>query len=110
MAVLARDSAFYRLLSAASELFYGHRNAGDRFHKMVQWIDRGAIVLMGGFIAYSGLLYSNGRFDQSPPAEQRAEIVSIAKINLLGEIFGEASVAAIRFADRPEHTAAVLLT
>ena len=47
--------------------FYGRRTAGDKFHQMVRWIDRGAMLTMGIFVAYSAVLYVNGRFDESPP-------------------------------------------
>ena len=89
--------------------FYGRRTAGDKFHQMVRWIDRGAMLTMGIFVAYSAVLYVNGRFDESPPIEQRAEIVSIAKTNLPGGLFGQASVAKIRSADTSEGTHAIIL-
>ena len=89
--------------------FYGRRTAGDKFHQMVRWIDRGAMLTMGIFVAYSAVLFINGRFDESPPIEQRAEIVSIAKTNLPGGLFGQASVAKIRSADTSEGTHAIIL-
>ncbi len=90
-------------LSAVSFLllvnaFYGVRFAGDRFHRSVQWIDRGAMAAMGLFVAYSAILYANGRFDLSAPTEQQAEIAAMAKTKLPGPLFGEASLATIRSA------------
>jgi tetratricopeptide (TPR) repeat protein len=76
--------------------FYGTRFAGDRFHKCVRWVDRGAMLAMGMFVAYSALLYVNGRFDESSPVELQAEIRSIAKTNFPDSLFGQVSVATFR--------------
>ena len=86
--------------------FYGRRTAGDKFHQMVRWIDRGATLATGIFVAYSTVLFINGRFDESSPIEQRAEIISITP----GGLFGTASVAKIRSADTSEGTHAIILT
>ena len=76
--------------------FYGQRTIGDRFHQAMRWIDRVAMLAMGLFVAYSAVLYVNGRFDDSPPVEQQAEIVGIAKTNLPVSLFGQASLATIQ--------------
>jgi len=82
--------------------FYGQRFAGDRFHRTIRWIDRAAMGAMGVFVAYSAVLYVNGRFDDSAPVEHRSEIVEIAKTNLPGGLFGQVSLATIRSADSPD--------
>ena len=89
--------------------FYGHRQVGDRVHQTFRWIHRTALVCMVLFIAYSAVLYVNGRFDQSVPSEQRAEILTIARTNLPGGIFGPVSMARLRFPERPQETDATLL-
>lgn len=89
--------------------FYGRRQAGDRVHQTFQWIQRTATVFMAAFIAYSTLLYANGRFDQSVPIEQPAEILTITRTNLPGGIFGPVSLATVRIGERPEDTHTVLL-
>lgn len=76
--------------------FYGQRTAGDKFHQAMRCIDRTAMLAMGLFVAYSAVLYVNGRFDDSSPVEQQAEIVSIAKINPPEGLFGPASLATLR--------------
>lgn len=90
--------------------FYGRRFAGDKFHQSVRWIDRGAMLVMGIFVAYSAVLYMNARFDQSTPVEQHAEIVSITRTNLPGGLFGQASLATIRSSDSPAVVQTVMLT
>lgn len=89
--------------------FYGRRQAGDRVHQTFQWIHRTATVFMILFIGYSAVIYVNGRFDESVPIEQHAEILTITRTNLPGGIFGPVSMATIRFAERPEEAHAVLL-
>lgn len=90
--------------------FYGRRTAGDPFHKTVRWIERGAMLIMGAFVVYSAVLYVNGRFDQSPIVEQRADILAITRTNLPGGLFGQASVAMIRPVDSSELSQAIILT
>ncbi len=89
--------------------FYGQRTAGDKFHQAMRWIDRTAMLAMGLFIAYSAVLYVNGRFDDSAPVEQQAEIVSIARTNLPGGLFGQASLALVRPVASPDKTLTVML-
>lgn len=89
--------------------FYGQRTAGDRFHQAMRWIDRTAMLAMGLFVAYSTVLYVNGRFDESAPVEQQAEIVSIARTNLPGSLFGQASLATIRPTGQPDAAFPVML-
>jgi tetratricopeptide (TPR) repeat protein len=86
--------------------FYGQRAAGDKFHQTMRLMDRAAMLAMGLFVAYSAVLYANGRFDDSAPVEQQAEIVSIAKTNLP---FGQASLASIRPAASPDTAFTIML-
>jgi tetratricopeptide (TPR) repeat protein len=89
--------------------FYGQRTMGDKFHQAMRWIDRTAMLLMGLFVTYSAVLYVNGRFDESAPVEQQAEIVSIAKTSLPDSLFGQASLATIRPMGQPDTAFTLML-